>query len=64
MPNLSPADVRSKYLLYNNNLATGLEAAEALDGLRRSMRDIGYNVCVSRGDSPLICDSTDRKDSI
>ncbi|MBE5765560.1 MAG: [FeFe] hydrogenase H-cluster radical SAM maturase HydE [Clostridiales bacterium] len=54
MPNLSPSDVRSKYLLYNNKLATGLEAAEALDALRQSMRAIGYEICTSRGDSPLI----------
>ena len=28
MPNLSPANVREKYLLYNGKLCTGFEAAE------------------------------------
>ena len=35
MPNLSPANVRSKYLLYDNKLHTGAEAAEALELLNK-----------------------------
>ncbi|MDO4732554.1 MAG: [FeFe] hydrogenase H-cluster radical SAM maturase HydE [Bacillota bacterium] len=50
MPNLSPADVRKKYLLYDNKACTGLEAAEALDNLRNSMAAIGYQVVTDRGD--------------
>ena len=34
MPNLSPRDCRSKYLLYDNKIATGDEAAESLNSLK------------------------------
>lgn len=54
MPNLSPAGVREKYLLYDNKICTGDEAAEALDSLRKRMRAIGYEIAVGRGDSPYI----------
>lgn len=50
MPNLSPADVRNKYLLYDNKLSTGCEAAESLEQLKEEMHAIGYDVTVSRGD--------------
>lgn len=50
MPNLSPMDVREKYLLYNNKIATGDEAAESVAHLRESMKNIGYQVVTSRGD--------------
>lgn len=51
MPNLSPAQVREKYLLYDNKLCTGSEAAESLKDLEERMAAIGYHVTVSRGDS-------------
>ncbi len=51
MPNLSPAQVREKYLLYDNKLCTGSEAAESLKDLETRMSAIGYHVTVSRGDS-------------
>lgn len=50
MPNLSPSMVREKYLLYNDKAHTGLEAAECVQNLQESMRQIGYEVVVSRGD--------------
>ena len=50
MPNLSPAEVRSKYLLYDNKICTGDEAAECKSCLQRRMESIGYEVVVSRGD--------------
>ena len=52
MPYLSPSDVRKKYLLYDNKIATGAEAAEALDSLRERMKAIGCEIAVDRGDSP------------
>ncbi len=52
MPNLSPGDVREKYLLYDNKICTGNEAAECLDQLRQAMSSIGYEVAVDRGDAP------------
>ena len=51
MPNLSPAEVRKKYLLYDNKIATGDEAAESVAHLRLSMEKIGYQVVTARGDS-------------
>ncbi|MGI6070364.1 MAG: [FeFe] hydrogenase H-cluster radical SAM maturase HydE [Blautia sp.] len=52
MPNLSPLAVRSKYLLYDNKIATGSEAAEGLEDLKKRMAKIGYEVVVARGDAP------------
>ena len=51
MPNLSPSQVREKYLLYDNKLCTGDEAAESLRSLSRRMEAIGYHITVNRGDS-------------
>ena len=50
MPNLSPSDYRAKYLLYDNKIATGDEAAESLASLRRHMSAAGYEVVTDRGD--------------
>lgn len=50
MPNLSPADVRSKYLLYDNKLSTGVESAEGLLALNEKMKKIGCTIVCGRGD--------------
>lgn len=50
MPNLSPQNVRGKYLLYDNKLHTGAEAAEALNELQREVASIGYRTVSARGD--------------
>jgi len=50
MPNLSPQEVRKKYLLYDNKLCTGEEAAEGFDNLKKSMEKIGFRIVVDRGD--------------
>lgn len=50
MPNLSPTDVRNKYLLYDNKICTGDEAAECRMCLSRRVESIGYKLVVSRGD--------------
>lgn len=50
MPNLSPLDVREKYLLYDGKIATGDEAAESIRHLTASMNRIGYEVVTARGD--------------
>jgi biotin synthase len=50
MPNLSPLQVREKYMLYNNKIATGLEAAESVKKLTENMADIGYQLEMDRGD--------------
>jgi biotin synthase len=50
MPNLSPVEVRGKYLPYDNKLSTGVEAAEGMAGLRELIKKTGYEIAVSRGD--------------
>jgi len=50
MPNLSPASVRKKYMLYDNKLSDGAESAQAKASLEQRMAAIGYTVEVSRGD--------------
>ena len=50
MPNLSPIDVRKKYLLYNNKIATGTESAEGVESLKKNMDNIGYILTGVRGD--------------
>ena len=50
MPNLSPMNVRKKYLLYNNKISTGTESAEGVELLRDSIDKIGYVLTGARGD--------------
>ena len=50
MPNLSPSGVRKKYLLYDNKICTGNEAAECRLCLENRIRSVGYEIAVSRGD--------------
>lgn len=50
MPNLSPLDVRKKYMLYDNKISTGVEAAANIKELKRRMAAIGYEVVTDRGD--------------
>lgn len=50
MPNLSPAEDRLKYMLYDNKLSSGAEAAENKKDLERRMKDIGYEIVTARGD--------------
>lgn len=50
MPNLSPLLVRKKYLLYDNKICTGDEAAESRKNLQKRMEAIGYRLSSERGD--------------
>ncbi|MBO4927666.1 MAG: [FeFe] hydrogenase H-cluster radical SAM maturase HydE [Clostridiales bacterium] len=50
MPNLSPTDVRGKYLLYDNKICTGDEAAECIRCMTARVEKVGYKVVKSRGD--------------
>ena len=50
MPNLSPCAERSKYSLYDNKLATGMESAQNLALLREAVAAVGYRVVTARGD--------------
>lgn len=59
MPNLSPTDVRDKYMLYNNKLSTGAESAQKLSELKKKIDSIGYKIVSERGD--FIKEPTERK---
>ncbi len=52
MPNLSPVNVRGKYLLYDGKICTGEEAAECNECMKRRIGSVGYHVADSRGDHP------------
>jgi biotin synthase len=66
MPNLSPRAVRKKYMLYDNKICTGDEAAECRHCMDGRISRIGCQVVVDRGDYSGIeraaaIDSADRK---
>ncbi len=50
MPNLSPAQAKEKYTLYDNKLFDGAEAAENLSLLEARLNQIGYSAAMGRGD--------------
>ena len=54
MPNLSPVSVRKKYLLYDNKICTGDEAAECRYCMQKRMESIGYNIVISKGNAKSI----------
>lgn len=53
MPNLSPADVRGKYLLYDGKPCSDVEATRSRRSLEERMEQIGYHVVTGRGDPCL-----------
>lgn len=50
MPNLSPMEVRKKYMLYDGKVGTDMSAAAGIAALRSQMEEIGYEVVEGRGD--------------
>lgn len=52
MPNLSPVNIRKKYMLYDNKICTGEEAAECQGCLTNRMNSIDRILVVDRGDAP------------
>ena len=58
MPNLSPVSVRKKYMLYDNKICTGEEAAECRFCLQNRMKKIGYELVVDRGDFKTLSSQT------
>jgi biotin synthase len=50
MPNLSPADVRENYALYDGKISSAAEAAEGLAQLETQLASIGYHINWNRGD--------------
>lgn len=49
MPNLSPEDAKKKYMLYNNKLSSGAEAAANKRILEEKMKAIGYKIVTNIG---------------
>ncbi|MBR4718581.1 MAG: [Lentisphaeria bacterium] len=50
MPNLSPEQVRAKYMLYNNKTAVDVDTHITTSDLQARLRKIGFTIKVSRGD--------------
>jgi len=50
MPNLSPVNVRKKYMLYDNKICTGDEAAACIECLKNRIKITGCEIVISRGD--------------
>lgn len=50
MPNLSPPGNRKNYMLYDNKISDGDEAAENLRALKERIANIGYEIVTDRGD--------------
>ena len=64
MPNLSPRDVRGKYLLYDGKICTGDEAAECRHCMERRVARVGYRVVEKRGDHPSRRDAAAERDLV
>ncbi len=50
MPNISPADLRKNYMLYDHKIGTEDDASESRIRLQESIQKIGYEVVTERGD--------------
>ena len=50
MPNLSPTDVREKYMIYDNKICTGEESAQCRRCLEMRIESAGYRAVTDRGD--------------
>ncbi len=50
MPNLSPQEVRKKYMIYDNKAISGEEAGEQILMLKHTLQAHGYDVPCHRGD--------------
>ncbi|WP_251860623.1 [FeFe] hydrogenase H-cluster radical SAM maturase HydE [Clostridium sp. Marseille-Q2269] len=53
MPNLSPSNVRNKYMLYDNKICTGDEAAECRKCIENRINNAGFSLDLTRGDNIL-----------
>ncbi|WP_061316674.1 [FeFe] hydrogenase H-cluster radical SAM maturase HydE [Clostridium botulinum] len=53
MPNLSPTNVRDKYMLYDNKICTGDEAAECRKCIENRINNAGFSLNLTRGDNIL-----------
>ncbi len=51
MPNLTPVEARSKYLLYDNKVGTEDDAATSLGEIKERVKQTGYFIEINRGDA-------------
>lgn len=54
MPNLSPKEVRKKYMLYDNKICIEDDAIQCAGCMHRRMESIGYRIVEERGDAPRL----------
>lgn len=50
MPNLSPLEVRSQYLLYDNKICTAESGSACANCLHNRVKNAGYQIVMDRGD--------------
>ena len=50
MPNLSPSFAKENYILYDNKICTGDEAAQCIECLKQRISKTGCEITISRGD--------------
>ncbi|WP_288980261.1 [FeFe] hydrogenase H-cluster radical SAM maturase HydE [uncultured Parvimonas sp.] len=50
MPNLSPNFAKENYSLYNDKQKNGLESFDGLVGLKKLLKDYGFEIEITRGD--------------
>lgn len=50
MPNISPTENRKNYSLYNDKIGTGESAEKSVENVVNSLKEIGYEPTVARGD--------------
>lgn len=53
MPNLSPVECRKKYAIYDGKICMGDEAAQCVESLRCRIKEAGFDLVVSRGDTRM-----------
>lgn len=62
MPNLSPLGVRKKYAIYENKICTDEESAEGIKKLKKSVKELGYEVVTDRGDAKSYLNKGEQND--
>ena len=51
MPNLTPPDVRKKYMIYDGKKGIPVDDDEDFEETKQRLQDMGYEIAVERGDS-------------
>lgn len=51
MPNLSPIEAQQKYVIYDNKICSGDDAATCLSNIEKRVTNTGYQIAMVRGDA-------------